>query len=169
MIFTATKPRSGHDGADRVMHISSLECKIVKVLWTVAFGAALAAFSVGFLSHANTFAVAEPIIHCLMPHASAESISMLHVLSRKLGHFLIPAVAYLALVLGPLRNHRYVALIMCAVFAVLDETLQTFTPGRNGSIFDVALDVSGALFSFFVCSAISRGRRRRAAPSLVRR
>jgi len=65
----------------------------------------------------------------------------------------IPAVAYLALVLDPLRNHRYVALIMCALFAVLDETLQTFTPGRNGSIFDVALDVSGALFSFFVCSA----------------
>jgi VanZ family protein len=151
-----------------VMHISSLERKIVKVLWTVTFGAALAAFSVGFLTQANTFALVEPILHCLMPHASAEDISTLHVLSRKLGHFLIPAVAYLGLVLGPLRNHRYFALIMCAVFAVLDETLQTFAPGRNGSLFDVALDVSGALFSFFVYSAISRGRRR-AAPSLVRR
>jgi VanZ family protein len=135
-----------------VMHMSSLERKIVKVLWTVAFGAALAAFSVGFLTHANTFALAEPIIHCLMPHASADDISTLHVLSRKLGHFLIPAAAYLALVLGPLRNHRFFALIMCAGFAVLDETLQTLTPGRNGSLFDVALDISGALFSFFMCS-----------------
>src|SRR6202007_903164 len=102
-----------------VMHISSLERKMVKVLWTVAFGAALAAFSVGFLTHAHTFALAEPIIHCLMPHASAEDISMIHVLSRKLGHFLIPAVAYLALVLGPLCNHRYFALIMSPVFAFL--------------------------------------------------
>ena len=152
-----------------MMNISNIECKIMTVLWTVAFAAALAAFSIGFLTHANTFALAEPIIRRLMPHASAEDISTLHVLSRKLGHFAIPAVAYLALVLGPLRNHPYIALIMCALFAVLDETLQTFTPGRNGSIFDVALDVSGALFSFFVCSAISRGRRRRDAPSLVRR
>ena len=83
-----------------VMNISNIERKSMTVLWTVAFGAALAAFSVGFLTHANTFALAEPIIRRLTPHASAEVISTLHVLSRKLGHFVIPAVAYLALVLG---------------------------------------------------------------------
>lgn len=71
--------------------------------------------------------------------------------------------------LGLLRDHRYFALIRCAVFAVLDKTLHTLTPGRNGSIFDVAFGVSRALFSFLVYLAISRERRCRAAPSLARR
>ena len=121
-------------------------------------------FSVCFLTHANTFGLVEPTVRWLAPHASIEDISTFHILSRKLGHFLIPAVAYLALILGPLRNRRYVALILCAVFAVLDATLQAFTPGRNGSTYDVALDVSGALFGFFVWSAISRGRCRKPSP-----
>ena len=133
----------------------------------VPYPAALATFSVGFFTHANTFALVEPIIRWLAPHASVQDISTLHILSRNLGHFLIPAVGYLALVLGPLRNRRYVALILCTVFAVLDETLQAFTPGRNGSIYDVALDVSGALFGFFVWSAISKGRRKTSYPRLA--
>jgi VanZ family protein len=142
------------------MPVSSLESRIVAILWTVAFAAALAAFSIVFLTHANTFALVEPIIRWLAPDASAAEISTLHILSRKLGHFLIPAAAYLALVLGPLRNRRYTALILCAAFAVLDETLQAFTPGRTGSIYDVALDVSGALFSFVMYWALTMVRRK---------
>ncbi len=131
---------------------SSLEGRIVTILWTVAFAAALATFSITFLTHSNTFAIAEPIIRWLAPDASAAEIASLHTLGRKLGHFLIPAIAYLTLVIGPLRNRRYSALALCAAFAALDETLQAFTPARTGSIYDVALDVSGALFSFFVYS-----------------
>jgi VanZ family protein len=138
----------------------TLESKIVATLWTVAFGAALAAFSIAFLTHANTFALMEPILRWFAPGASAQDISTLHILGRKLGHFLIPALAYLALVLGPLRTRRYTALVLCAVFAVLDETMQAFTPGRTGSIYDVALDISGALFSFVVYSAFTTARRK---------
>ena len=141
------------------MPVSSLESRIVAVLWTVAFGAALATFSIVFLSHANTFALMEPILCWFAPGASAQDISTLHILGRKLGHFLIPALAYLALVFGPLRNRRYTALVLCAVFAVLDETLQVFIPGRTGSIYDVALDMGGVLFSFLVHSAFTMKRR----------
>ncbi len=73
-----------------------------------------------------------------------------------------PAIAYLALVIGPLRNRRYSALALCAVFAVLDETLQAFTPARTGSLYDVALDVSGALFGFLVYSAYAAARLKKA-------
>ena len=139
---------------------SSLESRIVTVLLTIAFMAALAAFSITFLTHGNTFAIMEPIIRWLAPSASAAEVSRLHALARKMGHFLIPAVAYFLLVIGPLRNRRYTALALCAVFAVLDETLQAFTPARTASIYDVALDMSGALFSFFVYSALTMGRRR---------
>ncbi len=144
------------------MPVSSLESRIVAILWTVAFAAALAAFSIVFLTHANTFALVVPVIRWLAPDASAAEISTLHILARKLGHFLIPAAAYLALVCGPLRNRRYTALVLCAVFAVLDETLQAFTPGRTGSIYDVALDISGALFSFVMYSAFTMVRRKTA-------
>ncbi len=37
----------------RVMNISNIERRIMTVLWAVAFAAALAAFSIGFLTHAN--------------------------------------------------------------------------------------------------------------------
>jgi VanZ family protein len=149
------------------MSVSSLESRIVRFLWVATFVAALAAFSIAFLTHANTFALMEPIIRWLAPDASAQEVSTLHTLGRKLGHFLIPAAAYFVLVLGPLRNRRYTALALCAVFAVLDETLQAFTPGRTGSIYDVALDVSGALSSFLVYSAFMM-RHRNQAPATHR-
>jgi VanZ family protein len=147
---------------DAVESAASLESRIVKLLLTIAFVAALAAFSIAFLTHSNTFAMVEPIIHRLVPGASAAEVSRLHILVRKTGHFLIPAVAYFLLVIGPLRNRPYSALALCAVFAVLDETLQAFTPARTASIYDVALDLSGVLLSFLVYSAFTM--RRRAVP-----
>jgi len=146
----------------------SLESRIVTLLLTIAFVAALAAFSITFLTHSNTFAVVEPIIRRLAPDASATEVSRLHIMVRKMGHFLIPAIAYFVLVIGPVRNRRYSALVLCAIFAVLDETLQAFTPARTASIYDVALDLSGALLSFFLYSAFTSGRRRPAAKNIAR-
>jgi VanZ family protein len=148
--------------------VSSLEARLVRLLWTVAFLAALAAFSITFLTHSNTFAMAEPLIRWIAPDASPSEISTLHILGRKLGHFLIPAIAYLILVTGPLRNRRLTALALCAVFAILDETVQAFTPLRTGTIYDVALDVSGALFGFFLYSAFTMGRSKAPAKTFAR-
>ncbi|MGO9061605.1 MAG: VanZ family protein [Candidatus Binataceae bacterium] len=147
---------------------ASLESRIVTLLLTIAFVAALAAFSITFLTHSNKFAVVEPIIRRLAPDASAAEVSRLHIVVRKIGHFLIPAVAYFVLVIGPLRSRRYGALALCAIFAVLDETLQAFTPARTASIYDVALDMSGVLFSFFVFSAFTMGRCRAVAKNIAR-
>ena len=142
------------------MQTSELERRLIVVIWTFTFVVALAAFSIGLLTHANTFAVADALIRLFAPHASAEDISRLHILGRELGHFVIPAGAYLALVVGPLRNRPYLALGLCAIFAVLDETLQTFTPGRTGSMYDIAIDVAGALCGFLLHSVFAGGRRR---------
>ena len=144
------------------MQVSVLERRLIASTWTITFVVALAAFSLTFLTHANTFALADAVIRWFAPHASAEDISALHLLGRKLGHFFIPMVAYLALLLGPLRNHRYIALTTCTMFAVLDETLQASTRGRTGSIYDVAVDVAGALCGFFLYSVIAGGGRRAA-------
>jgi len=83
----------------KAMQMSDLEHRLITILWTITFMVALAALSVGFLTHANTFALADAVIRWLAPHASAEDISTLHILGRELGHFVIPEGAYLALVL----------------------------------------------------------------------
>jgi hypothetical protein len=83
------------------MQISDLERRLIIIIWTFTFVVALAAFSIGLLTHAYTFALADALIRWLAPHASAEDISRLHILGRELGHFFIPAGAHLALVLGP--------------------------------------------------------------------
>jgi VanZ family protein len=142
---------------------ATLEGWLVRLLWTVAFLAALAAFSITFLTHSNTFAIAEPLIRWIAPDASPGELAALHIMGRKLGHFLIPAIGYLILAMGPLRRRRFTALGLCAVFAILDESVQAFTPARSASIYDVALDISGALFGFFLHSAFSilRSRIRR--------
>jgi VanZ family protein len=110
-------------------------------------------------SHGNTRAIVEPFFRWVYPKVSSEEIYAAHNLSRKFGHFVIPALAFLVLVNGPLRKRPLAALLVCAIFAFLDEGLQTFVPGRSGSIYDVALDVSGALFGFFVYGALDRWRR----------
>jgi len=135
--------------------VSDLERRLIANIWTitfVVFVVALAAFSLTFLTNTNTFALADAVIRWFAPHASAEDISALHLPGRDLGHFPIPMVTYLALVLGPLRNHRYIAPTICAMFAVLDETLQASAPGRTGSIYEVAVEVAGALCGFFLYS-----------------
>jgi VanZ family protein len=40
------------------------------------------------------------------------------------------------------------------MYACLDETHQIFVPGRGPSLYDVALDSSGALFGRFLNSAV---------------
>ena len=38
--------------------------------------------------------------------------------AKKFGHFLIPAIAFVVLVIGPLRRRPLLALLLCAAFAV---------------------------------------------------
>jgi VanZ family protein len=45
--------------------------------------------------------------------------------------------------------------MLCVGYAFLDEGHQIFAAGRTPSLYDVALDSSGALFSRFLHAAIS--------------
>jgi hypothetical protein len=149
------------------MQISDLESRLIVIIWTFVALVVLAILSIVLLTHANTFAAADALIRWFAPHASVQDISRLHILGRDLGHFVIPAAAYLALVMGPLRNRPYVALGLCAMFAVFDEALQTFSPGRTGSVYDIATDLTGALCAFLVHSAMA-GNGQRAARAPIR-
>lgn len=130
------------------------ERRLVIIVWVAIVIVLLAFFAGILLVHGNTLAVVDPIVRWLRPSASPDDVTRIHNTARKLGHFMIPAAAFAVLVIGPLRRRPGIALALCAGFAVTDESLQTFIPGRDGSLLDVILDTSGAIFAYFVYLAI---------------
>ncbi len=81
------------------------------------------------------------------PSTDLPSFGLWDLAVKKTGHFLAYAgLALLALraVWGGQRPYLATALIVF-LYALSDEFHQTFTPGRNGTLVDVAIDMSGAL------------------------
>lgn len=103
----------------------------------------------------NTSRFIEPMLSWLFPLASKETISVLHALVRKTAHFTEYAVLFWLLLRGPMAGRPYMALGVCVVYACLDESHQIFVAGRTPSLWDVALDSTGALFSRFLNLAVA--------------
>jgi hypothetical protein len=103
----------------------------------------------------QTGAWIEPILRWLMPSASLDAIRSMHFAIRKLAHFTEYGILFLLLIRGPMRGHAALALVACALYALLDEGHQSFVPDRTASFYDVALDCSGALFTHFMHSGIA--------------
>jgi len=121
------------------------------LLWV----SALFILSTSIFSAANTSMIIVPILRWILPGASAATLSTLHVLIRKSAHFTNYGILFWLLIRGPMYGRPYAALAICVGYAFLDEGHQLFVPGRGPSLYDVALDSSGALFSRFLHSAIS--------------
>jgi VanZ family protein len=123
------------------------------ILWMVA----LFALSTTYFSAANTSRLIEPILRWIFPTASLATISLIHNLIRKAAHFTDYAILFWLLMRGPLEKRPYTALACCVIYALLDEGHQIFAVGRGSSLYDVALDSSGALFSHFLNDAMNEG------------
>jgi VanZ family protein len=131
-----------------------LTSRIVSAITIAVFLMFLAAFAGVLLKPGNTLAVVDPVIRWVEPAASSDDIERIHEMAREFGHFLIPGAAFAILVIGPLRRRPVLALGLCTFFAVIDESLQSFIPGRTGSLADVILDTSGAVFAYFLYCVI---------------
>jgi VanZ family protein len=131
-----------------------LTSRIVSAIMIAVFLVVLAAFAGVLLKHGNTLAMVDPLIRWVKPAVSSDDIERIHKMAREFGHFLIPGAAFAILVIAPLRRRPVLALGLCIVFAVIDESLQSFIPGRTGSLEDVILDTSGAVFAYFVYRVI---------------
>jgi len=83
-----------------------------------------------------------------------------NILIRKAFHFLefliLSVLIYLLVSLLKAKRGIAIAaaLLLCTVFAGLDEFHQTFVPGRTSSMLDVFIDISGALFGLFVINIV---------------
>lgn len=123
----------------------------VPLLWVLL----LFVLSSSLFSAANTSKILEPILRWILPAATAATIAILHGLIRKAAHFTNYAILFWLLLRGPLTGRPYAALGICVLYALLDEGHQIFVPGRTPSLYDVALDSSGALFSRFLNAAVA--------------
>ena len=121
------------------------------ILW----GAVIFSMSTSTFSSLNTSRFIEPMLGWLFPLASKETITVLHALVRKSAHFTEYGVLFWLLLRGPMAGRPYLALGVCVVYAFLDEGHQMLAPGRTASLYDVALDSTGALFSRFLNLALA--------------
>jgi VanZ family protein len=141
--------------ADKTLTASSPELASLKewipvLLW----GAVIFTLSTSGFSAINTIKAIDPILRLLIPGISSAAIGVSHTLVRKVAHFTEYGILFWLLVRGPMARRPYLALMLCIVYALTDEGHQVFVPGRTASLYDVALDSSGALFSHFLTTAI---------------
>jgi VanZ family protein len=120
----------------------------------IAWACTLFFLSTKIFSAANTSRIIVPVLRFVLPHASLATIALMHGLIRKTAHFTNYGILFWLLIRGPMVGRPYAALALCVAYAFLDEGHQIFVPGRTASLYDVALDSSGALFSRFLNAAV---------------
>jgi VanZ family protein len=121
----------------------------------IVWGLLIFSLSTSAFSAVNTARIIDPILKLILPGISAAAIDVSHMLIRKCAHFTEYAVLFWLLVRGPMAERPYLALMLCVAYALTDEGHQAFVPGRTASLYDVALDSTGALFSHFLTTAIA--------------
>lgn len=111
--------------------------------------------STSIFSGADTASIIEPVLRWFLPRANPTTIAILHGLVRKCAHFTNYAILFWLMIRGPMTGRPYAALALCVCYAFIDEGHQILVPGRTASLYDVALDSSGALFSRFLSVALT--------------
>lgn len=121
--------------------------------WLPAIAWALLIFgaSTDALSADRTGAFIVPLLHALLPYASADTLETLHRVIRKAAHFFEYFVFGVLLWRGVRGDrHRWnpklalVALAIAASYSVMDEFHQSFVVSRTASAWDCLLDTLGA-------------------------
>ncbi len=128
-------------------------------LWTrvkswlpaIAWACLISTFSTDVFSSEHTSRFILPALHWIFPHASAETLGLIHFTIRKSAHFteyFIFSVFLLKGVRGKERGWtlRWAvwAVLIAAGYAALDEFHQSFVPSRTASPWDALLDTVGA-------------------------
>jgi VanZ family protein len=127
--------------------------RIKNWLPVIAWAGLIFFFSTDEFSSSNTAPIVESLASWVFPKISSETIEMIHLAVRKLGHwseYFVLAV----LLLRALQNEagkkwewRYAtqSFIFVFLYAVSDEFHQTFVPSRTPAFGDVMIDVLGGI------------------------
>jgi VanZ family protein len=111
-----------------------------------------------------------PLLHFLFPSAPDETIQFYHGIIRKSAHFFEYAVlgflVFRASTDRVFYRLRYILPVMvAAIIALHDEANQSFITARTGSLWDVALDLSGAVVMVIVLALVKWPRPQVAVPA----
>jgi VanZ family protein len=129
--------------------------KLAEWIPIILWAAVIFIFSTSGFSAANTSRVIIPMLKWMFPAASSASLFVASALIRKAAHFTEYAIFFWLLIRGPLEGRPVLAMALCVAYALTDEGHQIFVAGRGASLYDVALDSTGAMFSSFLRNAIS--------------
>jgi VanZ family protein len=113
-------------------------------------------------SAVNTSTVLRPLVLWFLPNLSDAQLAAIHFLLRKVGHLTEYGVlAFLARRAFITSSHALLrrywfqsALLLVAIYSLVDELHQSLVPERTASIYDSAIDIVGGLtilliFKFF--------------------
>lgn len=116
----------------------------------------------------NTSRFIGPVLHWLFPNIADESVERVQTVVRKSSHAIEYAI--LGLLFWRARRKSFsnssaawqwrdagIAIVFCAFYAATDEFHQTFVAGRQGSPWDVLLDISGAVAGMILLWLAGRG------------
>lgn len=110
--------------------------------------------STTYVSSNHTSRFLLPLLRWLLPDLPDATLEMLHLVIRKAGHVAVYFILSLLVLRGLRagragwrRNWGLIAVVVAGGYASLDEVYQLFVPERGGSIYDVLLDVSGAVLA----------------------
>jgi len=117
-----------------------------------------------YLTAKSTSYIIVPILKWLLPHASEETIDILHIVIRKFAHFFNYAFLSLLLYRAFRAANKNVwrlewiayAGMIAIIYGALDEYLQTSITSRTGSVYDWLIDSSGAVFALGTISIRTR-------------
>jgi VanZ family protein len=105
----------------------------------------------GQWSSEETSSFLGPMLRALLPGFSPEFLGAVHFLIRKTAH--LSEYGVLAVLWRRATRRSWIALFLC-VLTAFDEFRQLFTPGREGSVYDVLLDGTGAAAFLALVSAL---------------
>ena len=117
----------------------------------------------------NTSRIIGPLILWLFPNTPAETLAIVHFVTRKIAHFTEYAIlGFLAARAFRTSPHPAIKsrwFLICAtlvvVYALLDEYHQTFVPSRTPSIYDSLIDMAGGLTALVFIRSRKGGKAQR--------
>jgi VanZ family protein len=140
--------------ADRTAQRSFVCSYVPLILWMALISFASSAS----FSASNTSRFIGPFLSWLFPKASLETLTFIHFIIRKFGHFLeyailglLAARAFDGSSLAGTRNRWFlVSGILVVSYALLDEYHQSFVPSRSASGLDSLVDMAGGFTALLI-------------------
>ena len=114
----------------------------------------------------NTSRIIGPLILWLFPGTSAETLSVIQLITRKLAHFteyaILGFLAARAFRTSPresiARRWFWISVSLIVVYALIDEYHQSFVPSRTASVVDSLIDIAGGLTALLFIRRFSKIR-----------